>query len=142
MMSKNFDLLDTKLMVIKGKLYTPGLDKFHEIKLIIDTGAATTCFDEEYIMLMNYDLPEKGNIDINTEGGNFLGKTISISQLFILNHKIIDIDSIVFRFSSYLSENCIFGILGMDVLHQFNIHISYSTMIINLEEIINENGIT
>ncbi|OGH56060.1 MAG: hypothetical protein A3G34_13130 [Candidatus Lindowbacteria bacterium RIFCSPLOWO2_12_FULL_62_27] len=123
--------LDPKPDVIVVKATVYGARERVETRLILDTGAATTLIDPDILLVAGYD-PAKAvrRQAMTTASGHAYAPLLAVRRLVVLGHAVGTIDVVAHSLPPNVPVR---GLLGMNFLRHFNLHLEFPARRLRME---------
>lgn len=127
---------NASIITLDVALFSVTSNKYRIVKLVMDTGASNTTITPDAVLGLGYNLSKakQGPLSI-TASGVVPSKIITLSKLFAMGEIVEDIDVSIQQFPAELTNLNIQGLLGLDFLRHFNVNISFSSGLIEIQRI-------
>jgi len=119
------------LIMIDVHLWNINRQNYDQMLITIDTGASVTTVSSDILVKLGYDVALGENRRITTASGVEYVKSINISKLKIGNFELSDIEVYA---HSFPQESFSLGVLGLNVLRNFDVNLLFSKGRIELLE--------
>ena len=103
--------------------------KYQNILVMIDTGAKITTFSDSALKRLGYSTNNKP-ITVRTGGGETTASEVTIPKIKICDVELTDV---IAHSNGFLDSYKIDGILGMNVLRQFNFSVDFNENVITFD---------
>ena len=103
------------------------LFKHHEASLVLDTGATNTIIDLNSLLIAGYDIDLiiKNKKKFETANGIIEANSITVDILTVFDKQFYNIEIFTLDFIEAGIISGYEGVLGLDILKQFNIHLNF-----------------
>ena len=119
------------MIMIDVHLWNINRQNYDQMLITIDTGASVTTVSSDILVKLGYDVALGENRRITTASGVEYVKSINISKLKIGNFELSDIEVYA---HSFPQESFSLGVLGLNVLRNFDVNLLFSKGRIELLE--------
>ncbi|MDR2168414.1 MAG: retroviral-like aspartic protease family protein [Clostridiales bacterium] len=121
------------LIVLEPELWKINSGGFGDFTAFIDTGASRTTIDKEVLHRAGYDVESGKKTMVTTAGGLSLVNEIVIEKLRIED---LVLENLKVYAHTFPSELFISGLIGLDILSQFDVNFLFSKDLIEFTEIV------
>lgn len=120
-------------IIIEAKIYGMDEKKYIYIPMMIDTGSLYTIISIDIIESIGYDIENQSLRDVDTFSlsGKTTSKLIEINKLEAIWTEFNNMEVLA---KSIPNEIPVVGILGLNFLSKFDIHISFSRKVIRVDK--------
>ncbi len=134
--SLSFSIPNNGLIKIDITIYSFNDKDLRSVNLVLDTGASVTSINSKVLSHLGYDISNpKDKVEFLTAGGYVENGFIELSRLTVFGKEFENINVGVIDFPE---DEYIDGLLGIDILSNFDISIKYSNRKINIKPIENQ----
>ena len=120
------------LIVVRTDIWNKEMQKFSNLLVAIDTGASKTVIDKDILAKAGYDVANGKAHKITTASGVETVNEVVVDKLQIGD---LSIENTVVYAHSFPQELFISGLLGLDVLSQFDVSFLFSKRLVKFTEI-------
>ena len=110
-------------LLIDVKLWSKKINAYKTVSLTLDTGASVTVISSDILFRLGYNVALGKDKVITTASDVIYVKEISIENLKIGNYESGELKLYA---HSFPSENFTCGVIGLDILSQFDINLLFS----------------
>lgn len=124
MKSLSFSIPSRKLITVDVTIHSINGNDLRSVKLVLDTGASITSINAKVLSHLNYDiLNPSGKTNFLTAGGSVENGFLKLSSLKVFGKEFKQINVGIINLPE---DEYIDGLLGLDILSNFDITIKYS----------------
>ena len=118
------------LMFVDIELWSMRDNKYRNMSILLDTGASVTTISNFILTGLGYTCSDK-EIRVTTASSTILVQTKEIAKIMLGSVELMDVEVYAHDFPDECFSD---GVLGMNILEQFNFRVNLDENIIELEK--------
>jgi clan AA aspartic protease (TIGR02281 family) len=122
----------SNVLQIDSEIWDKEAQKFAEMPFVIDTGASKTTIDKNTLRRAGYDVDSGKMLKISTAGGGAIVNELTLHKIRLNDLIVHDVEVYAHDFPD---DVFISGLLGLNVLMQFDVNFLFSKGLIEFTEI-------
>ncbi|MDR2166875.1 MAG: retroviral-like aspartic protease family protein [Clostridiales bacterium] len=111
------------------KFWSERKGRFFGADLIFDTGATVSVISEDVLIALGYDVAAGGTKKITTASGPEFVKEVVLDKIMLGNHEMCNVKVYAYEFPYEMYTS---GVIGLDIISTFDIHLLFSQGLIKL----------
>jgi len=122
----------SSLVMVDIKLWNKKKSAYSKLSITVDTGASVTTISSDILIRAGYDVSQGQTRKITTASGTELVKEITVDKIQLDN---IVLDNVTIYAHTFPQESFSSGVLGLNILADFDVNFLFSKGIIELTKI-------
>ena len=122
----------SSLVMVDIKLWNKKKSAYSKLSITVDTGASVTTISSDILIRAGYDVSQGQTRKITTASGTELVKEITVDKIQLDN---ILLDNVTVYAHTFPQESFSSGVLGLNILADFDVNFLFSKGIIELTKI-------